>query len=77
MTSRIQNSDKHNREHFETIMAKLKVMLEMDITDLNGKSVQIQETTAKEFSEIKCLLTAVDDKMQKCQKDINDLTDVI
>jgi hypothetical protein len=23
------------------------------------------------------LLTAVDDKMQKCQKDINDLTDVI
>ena len=77
LTSRIQNSDKHNREHFETIMAKLKVMLEMDITDLNEKSVQIQETTAKEFSEIKCLLTAVDDKMQKCQKDINDLTDVI
>lgn len=72
--SRLHNSDKLNRNNFETIMAKLRAILELDITELNERTNNMRETTAKEFFFVKSLLTVVDQTMQNLQKDVNGLS---
>lgn len=74
--SRIYNSDRLNRNHFETIMAKLKAILELDITELNGRTNDMRETNLKEFFFIKSLLTVVDKTMDNLKKEVNGLSDV-
>lgn len=72
--SRLHNSDKLNRSNFETIMAKLKAILELDITELNERTNNMRETNVKEFFFVKSLLAVVDQTMQNLQKDVNGLS---